>query len=423
MAHPVGGVATPQVPGRLTVTTIAASTLLLDDALVGPGWVTVQGTTISAVGSGNPPQPADVRLEGGVLAPGLVDLQINGAFGYDLASADRDGWQAIARRLPSTGVTAFVPTVITAPVDALVATVRRYRDLRDDLDEGARSLGLHLEGPFLAEGRRGAHAAEHLCDPTTERVDRLLGAGGEDLAYVTLAPERAGAIAAIERFVGAGVRVSIGHSDATDAQVATAADAGASLVTHLFNAQRPLHHRDPGVVGAALADPRLTLGLIVDGHHVAPTAVRATFAAAAGRTALVTDAISALGMPPGTYDLGGARTHVRDDGLPVRDDGTIAGSVLRLDAAIAGTIHAGVDPALALTAATRVPADAIGRPDLGRLAPDAAADLVWWVDGRARATWVRGELVHGDPPSAGDAVRSAEPGTSPTTEPGWIGDR
>ncbi len=395
------------------MTTIAATTLLLDDALVGPGWVTVQGTTITAVGSGTPPQPVDVRLDGGVLAPGLVDLQINGAFGHDLASADRGGWQVIVRQLPSTGVTAFVPTVITAPVDALVSTLHRYRDLRDDLREGARTLGLHLEGPFLAEGRRGAHAAEYLCDPTPERVGRLLEAGGDHLAYVTLAPERHGAIAAIERFVGAGVRVAVGHSDATDIQVAAAADAGASLITHLFNAQRPLHHRDPGVVGAALADPRLTLGLIVDGHHVAPTAVRATFAAAAGRTALVTDAISALGMPPGTYDLGGARTHVREDGLPVRDDGTIAGSVLRLDAAIAGTIEAGVDPAIALTAATRVPADAIGRSDLGRLAPGAAADLVWWEDGRARATWVKGELVHGEASSTDDVVRSAEPDAHP----------
>ncbi len=419
----VGGVGMLPVPGRLPVTTIAATCLLLDDALVCPGWVTMEGATIAAVGSGAPPQPVDVRLDGGVLAPGLVDLQLNGAFGHDLASADRDGWQAIARGLPSTGVTAFVPTVITAPMDALVAAMRRYRDLREDLREGARTLGLHLEGPFLAEGRRGAHAAEHLRDPTPERVDQLLEAGGEDLAYVTLAPERAGAIAAIERFVGAGVRVAVGHSDATDVQVAAAADAGATLVTHLFNAQRPLHHRDPGVVGAALADPRLTLGLIVDGHHVAPTAVRATFAAAAGRTALVTDAISALGMPPGSYDLGGARIHVRDDGLPVRDDGTIAGSTLRLDAAIAGTIEAGVDPATALTAATRVPADAIGRRDLGRLASGAAADLVWWDDGRARATWVRGGLVHGDPPSAGATVRSAEPDPHVAPETGWIAER
>lgn len=405
------------------MTTITATTLLLDDTLVAPGWVTVDGTTIAAVGTGTPPQPADVHLDGGVLAPGLVDLQINGAFGHDLASADLDGWQTIARRLPGTGVTAFVPTVITAPVDALVTTVQRYRNLRDDLDEGARTLGLHLEGPFLAETRRGAHATEQLCDPTPERVDRLLEAGGDDLAYVTLAPERTGAIDAVERFVRAGVRVSVGHSDATDVQVAAAADAGATLVTHLFNAQRPLHHRDPGVVGAALADPRLTLGLIVDGHHVAPTAVRAAFAAAAGRIALVTDAISALGMPPGVYDLGGARTHVREDGLPVRDDGTIAGSVLRLDAAIAGTIEAGVDPATALTAATRVAADAIGRPDLGRLAPGAAADLMWWQEGRARATWVRGNLVHGEPTATGDAARSAEPGASGSNEPAWIADR
>jgi len=213
--------------------------------------------------------------------------------------------------------------------------------------------------------------------------------------------------------------VAVGHSDATDAQVRAAADAGATLVTHLYNAQRGLGHRDPGVVGAALADRRLTAGLIVDLHHVAPTAVEVAFAAAAGRIMLVTDAIAALGMPPGTYDLAGAPTTVRAGQPPIRPDGTIAGSALRLDEAVANTVRCGVDPATALLAATRVPADALGRPDLGRLAPGLPADLVWLDDRwRTRACWIDGvpvEPLTGDPTPASDQRGSATTATTATT--------
>jgi N-acetylglucosamine-6-phosphate deacetylase len=178
--------------------------------------------------------------------------------------------------------------------------------------------------------------------------------------------------------------------------VLAAADAGATIVTHLYNGQRPLHHRDPGVVGAALSDPRFTLGLIVDLVHVAPTAVRVAFAAAAGRVALVTDATAALGMPPGRYELGGEEVTIEEGRPPVRDDGTLAGASLRLDAAVANTVACGIDLEVALDAATRAPADALGRADLGRIAPDARADLVWLDDDlRARATWVGGRLVAG----------------------------
>jgi N-acetylglucosamine-6-phosphate deacetylase len=398
----------------MPVHTVTAPTLLLGDALVRPGWVAFDGTRIAGAGHGRPPQPPTIELPRGLLAPGLIDLQINGAYGHDFADADEDAWVGIARRLPETGVTSFVPTIITAPVEELATSMSRYRELRPRLDGagGARTLGLHCEGPFLAAGRHGAHREDLLVDPTPDRIEQLLAASDGALAYLTLAPEREGALAAIRTLVAAGVRVAVGHSDASDVEVAAAADVGATLVTHLFNAQRPLHHRDPGVVGAGLADPRLTLGLIVDLHHVAPTAVRATFAAAAGRVMLVTDAIAALGMPPGTYDLGGQRTIVREDAPPVRDDGTLAGSVLRMDDAVANTVSCGADLATALTAATRVPADAIGRRDLGRLAPGAVADLVWLDDdGRSAATWVAGATAFIDPTRvpAGMALDAEEP--------------
>jgi len=261
---------------------------------------------------------------------------------------------------------------------------------------GARVVGIHVEGPFLAEARRGAHDPAHLTDPSHGSIEQLLDAGGESLLYVTLAPERNGALDAIRQLIGAGVRVAIGHSDADDGQVLAAVDAGATLVTHLYNAQRPFGHRDAGVVGVALSDPRLTCGLIVDLEHATPTAVRVAFAAAQDRIMLVTDAIAALGMPPGSYILGGQPTEVRAGTAPVRADGTLAGSALRLDAAVANTIACGIDPAVALTAATRVPADALGAPDLGRLAPAAAADLVWLDESwTAHTTWVAGQALAG----------------------------
>ena len=378
---------------------VTAPRILLADGLIGPGWVQFEGGRIVACGRGRQPGAPTVELPRGVLAPGLIDLQLNGAYGEDFADAELSGWQDVSSRLPETGVTAFVPTIITAPIVELCATMTRYRSIRAEIDGGggARTLGLHCEGPFLATGRHGAHPQDLLVDPTPERVDTLLAAADGAMTYLTLAPERPGALPAIRELIAAGVRVAVGHSDATDAEVLAATDAGASLVTHLFNAQRPLRHRDPGVVGAGLAEPRLTLGLIVDLHHVAPTVVRATFAAAAGRIALVTDAIAALGMPAGTYDLGGQRVEVREQVPPVREDGTLAGSVLRLDDAVANTIACGVDAATALTAATRVPADAIGRNDLGRLTPGSPADLVWLDDDwRAAATWVGGRPAYLD---------------------------
>jgi N-acetylglucosamine-6-phosphate deacetylase len=257
-------------------------------------------------------------------------------------------------------------------------------------------LGVHVEGPFLAEAQAGAHDAAMFCDPAADLVDALLAPG--TMALLTLAPERAGALEAIARAVGAGVVVSAGHSDAPADVVAAAVGAGLRMVTHLFNAQSGMDHREPGVAAQGLADPRLACGLILDGHHVAGPVARVAFAAAAGRIALVTDAIAAAGMPPGVYELGGAPVFVRPGEPPTRADGTLAGAVLRLDDAVARAVSLGVDPAVALEAASRVPADVLGRTDLGRLAAGCRADLVWLgPDLRTRAAWVGGELVYGAP--------------------------
>lgn len=386
------------------MTLISCPRLLTGDADLRPGWLRIDGGAIGALGAGEPPQRPDLRLDHGVLAAGLVDLQLNGGYGVDLATADAAGWRAVVTRLPRTGVTAFVPTFTSAPVPDLVAALHRYRTLRPELDAlpgAARTLGVHVEGPFLAAARRGAHPAHLLTDPSPHLVAALID-GGRDraLTCLTLAPERDGALAAIGRLTASGVRVAIGHSDADEPTVRAAVDAGARLVTHLFNGMPPMHHRHPGVVGAALTDERLTCGLIADGHHVAPSVIKVAFAAAAGRIALVSDAVAAFGMPPGRYLLGGVPLTLPGAGPPVRDDGALAGAVGRLDAAIGAVHAAGVPLRAAVEAATRVPADALGRPDLGRLFPGAAADLVWLASPdegtaplRACATWIAGQRV------------------------------
>lgn len=363
-----------------------------------PGYLTLSGGRITAVGQGPPPGRADVELADGVLLPGFVDLQVNGYYGVEMSAADPDGWALVADRLPETGTTAFLPTYITAPVADIAAGLRSASSFAPALPRGgARVLGVHVEGPFISLTRRGAHNASWIVPPTPAAVDELISAGEGLLRLVTLAPEAEGGLAAVERLTSAGVMVSIGHSDATGQQVAEAAAAGARMVTHLFNGQRGLDHAEPGVTGRALADHRLTSGLIGDLHHVSPEACMIAFAAAPGRICLVTDAAACAGMPAGRYLLGGEPIELPPgDGVPPRRlDGGLAGSALRMDRAVANMVSAGLDLAVAVAAATRVPADLIGRPDLGRLAPGAAADIVWLGDDlRTRQTWVEGERVY-----------------------------
>jgi N-acetylglucosamine-6-phosphate deacetylase len=361
-----------------------------------PGYVRLAGGAITSVAQGRPPSAPDITLPGGTLLPGLVDLQVNGYFGIDFQNAGAADWAVAAARLPETGVTAFLPTFITAPLRALAAALRVAPAKIRGAGPGARVLGVHAEGPFISPARKGAHNEAWITEPTPAAVDELLDAGQDVLRLVTLAPERDGALAAITRLTDAGIGVSVGHSDATAAQVALAADHGARMVTHLFNAQRPLHHRDPGVVGQALTDHRLTSGLIADLHHVSPQVCVLAFRAAPGRICAVTDAAACAGMPPGRYHLGGEPIVLPEgDGQPpVRADGTLAGSALRMDVAVANLIAAGIGLAEAVAAASSIPASLIGRPDLGRIAPGAAADLVWLGDDlRTNAAWVAGALV------------------------------
>jgi N-acetylglucosamine-6-phosphate deacetylase len=382
---------------------ISAPLVLVDGVLRGPAAVVVEGDRIVDVVDGRPDRDDHLALSEGILGPGLVDLQINGAFGIDFISADAAGWQSVATMLPVTGVTAFLPTFTTAPIDTLVAGLARAALAREQLSGGAcaRLVGVHLEGPFLSPAQPGVHPREHMLHPTTEHLDALLDGDGARriITMLTLAPELPGAVEAVRRLVAAGIRVSVGHTDATAAEVRAATDAGATMVTHIFNAQRRLGHREPGVPGQALSDPRLVIGLIADLMHVAGEIVTVVLQAAAGRVALVTDATAAAGMPPGRYELGDTLIDVLSDGLPRNAAGAIAGSTLTLDGAVRNVVGLGTSPAAALDAASRIPADAVGRKDLGRIEAGACADLVWWSDDlRPLRTWVAGlpaQSLHG----------------------------
>jgi N-acetylglucosamine-6-phosphate deacetylase len=373
------------------------------NAILTPGYLECSGGRITRVCAGLPASRPDVLLGSGFLLPGLVDLQVNGYGGVELATADQDGMASVAERLPHTGTTSFLPTFITSPLEVLEDALRRSGEILPQLASVpglARILGIHTEGPFISPSRRGAHNPDWIVRPSSDAVENILAAGAPHLRLVTIAPELDGALAAIKQLSAAGVAVSVGHSDATAHQVSTAAMCGATMVTHLFNAQRPMHHREPGVVGQALSDGRLSSGLIADLHHVSGQVMAVAFAAAPGRIFLVSDAAACAGMPPGNYLLGGEPIELADgDGTPpVRADGTLAGSALRMDSAVANLVATGVGLVDAARAATRIPADLIGRPDLGRIAPGAVADLTWLSDDlRATATWIGGQQVYGPP--------------------------
>jgi N-acetylglucosamine-6-phosphate deacetylase len=352
--------------------------------------VLVERGTITWVGEGEPPDRADEEIVAGpdeLIAPGFIDLQVNGFAGHDAADG-ADAIAAMSAALPSTGVTAFLPTLISAPVHAGAAFVAATAAAESP---GARVLGAHVEGPFLNPSFRGAHLRACLMDPTPEHVDVIAAARPR---LVTLAPELPGGLEAVERLHRAGIVVSAGHTGADFDLGRRAIAAGVRFGTHLYNAMPPVHHRRPGIALALLLDSRVTVGLIADGEHVHPALCEQLVRSkGVSRIALTTDQTAAAGLPPGTYRLSGRP--VVSDGRVVRlEDGTLAGSAATMDDLVRRMAAlTGMNASRAVAMASSVPARLLGERGLGRIGAGACADLVILDrDLRVRLTMIRGEV-------------------------------
>jgi N-acetylglucosamine-6-phosphate deacetylase len=305
----------------------------------------------------------------GIAVPGFVDLQVNGFAGIDFLAADHEGYRRAGEALLETGVTAYLPTFITATEDRLLAALRGVPTGAD----GPRILGVHLEGPFISPRRLGIHPGTERKDPDVALLERLLAAG--PVRLVTLAPELPGAGDLIDCLLSHEIAISCGHSDATSEEANRAFDAGVRTVTHIFNAMRPFSHRDPGIAGAALARDDVVVQLILDGVHLAPEAASVVWQAAAGRVALVTDAVAGAGLVDGSYRLSDFAIEIRD-GVARGAAGELAGSTLTMIEAVRSLHALGASLEESVEAATAVPAQVLRQPAAGRIAPGLPADVL-----------------------------------------------
>jgi N-acetylglucosamine-6-phosphate deacetylase len=356
------------------MTTLAGGRIVTPAGVIDDGWVRTSGATIEALGSGDPPQPADDDLGGAWVVPGFVDIHTHGGGRASYMSGDQDEAIAAADAHRRHGTTTTMASLITGTVDHLEEAVTELADLVDD----GIVAGIHLEGPFLSEARCGAHDPALLRAPEPAVLDRLLKAGRGTIRMVTVAPELEHGEEAIRRLVDAGAIASIGHTDASYDTTRAAIDAGAVAATHLFNAMRPLHHREPGPIPALLEDDRVAVELICDGVHLHEAVVRTAVAAAgADRVVLVTDAMDAAGAGDGDYVLGALPVKVEDGVARLVDGGSIAGSTLTMDRAFRFVVEAGVSVADAAVMAATTPARLLGIDDrVGSLAVGLDADLV-----------------------------------------------
>jgi len=378
------------------VTTLLHSALLTDERGETPdGWVLFEGDSIVAVGdasAGLPDAGERIDLAGARLVPGFVDIHGHGGGGH----AYDDGGDELLAALATHrrhGVTRSVLSLVANPLASLRSSLAEIAELAST---DPLVLGTHLEGPFLAPGKRGAHHLDSLRDPDAITVDELIAASHGTLRQITIAPELPGADEAIDAFVAAGVRVAVGHTEADFDTTARAFDRGASLLTHAFNAMHGIHHRAPGPVVAALSDPRVTLEIVLDGHHVDERVVALTLDEAPGRVAFITDSMAAAGSADGDYRLGALNVSVRDGRALLSGTETIAGSTLTLDSALRRAVDVvGLSWPDAVGAVTAVPARALGYGEwLGLLEPGYAADAVALdADGAVTAVWAAGSRL------------------------------
>lgn len=352
---------------------ISAERGLTPDGRLEPLWLRVQDGRIAESGTGTPPGPADLHHSHGVLSPGFVDVHCHGGGGADFTQG-AEGARTVRSTHLAQGTTTMLASLVSAPQDVLLEQIKELKPLVDS----GELAGVHLEGPWLAPGRSGAHDPEVLVHPETAAAEQLLGQGA--IRMVTIAPELPGALETISAVSSAGAVAAVGHTDADYRQAQDALAAGATAGTHLFNAMAGLHHREPGPI-PALLEAGAWLELIADGVHLHPAVLNMVFTAAPEKTVLVSDAMAAAGIGDGDYTLGGLEVRVADGEARLRGPdgavGAIAGSTLSLSAALRHSVlEAGVPTAQALQAATAHPARMIGLSDTGALSPGNRADLV-----------------------------------------------
>jgi N-acetylglucosamine-6-phosphate deacetylase len=356
---------------------LAAETILTGREMLRPGWIEVSNGTVAALGTGAAPRDADRDLGAVTVVPGFVDTHVHGGDGANFSTASPADTATAATLHRKHGTTSLVASLVTAGPDELL---RQVTGLAEDVHAGVIA-GIHLEGPWLSAKRCGAHQPSLMRDPDPAEIDRVLDAGQGAIRMITVAPERDGALAAIERIVDRGVVAAVGHTEATYQQTRAALTAGATVGTHLFNAMRPINTREPGPVIALLEDARVTVEVITDGVHVDPALYRhVAHSVGPDRVSLITDAMAATGKPDGAYHLGPVRVDVVDGVARVAGTDTIAGSTATMDRVFRFAVaHSGLprDEALMLAVrqATVNPARALGLPDAGIVA-GGAADLV-----------------------------------------------
>jgi N-acetylglucosamine-6-phosphate deacetylase len=337
------------------------------------GWIQIEDERIIASGNGQPPRSPDDTYSG-VIAPGFCDLQVNGAGGREVTEGN-EALDAIDAILLSHGVTAYLPTIVSTDEDTVE---RALAELGERVEDPASPIvGVHLEGPFLNPEHAGVHRIECLREPAAG-VPAYLSSPA--IRLVTLAPELPGALELIAELCARGVTVSLGHSGADATTARRAVDAGARLVTHVFNTMAPLHHRAPGLVGVALTDPRLHVGVIADGLHLDPLVLELVQRAAAERVVLVSDAAPGASTPPGLQQIGGVEVSSSETGAVTTAEGRLAGSTLTLDAAVRNwTSMTTASFPQSVAAASETPAAALG---LARgLRPGCPADIVFLDEG------------------------------------------
>lgn len=358
------------------MTLIAAGAVVTPEAVHRPGWVETSAGRIVDVGAGVPLRAPDHDFADAIMVPGFVDIHVHGGGGASYTEPSVDEIARAAAFHRRHGTTTTLASLVTATPNELLGQVRA-------LTAATRAgviAGIHLEGPWLSAARCGAHDADQLRDPDPAEIDALLDTADGAIRMVTVAPELPSGITAIRHLAAAGVVVAVGHTDASYDQTRTAIESGATIGTHVFNAMRPLHHRDPGPAMALLEDPRVTVELIADGVHVHGALLRHVLESAGpDRVALITDAMAAAGLPDGSFRLGALDVEVRDAIARVRGQSTIAGSTATMDRIFRAAVRDSGSDAELIAAATMTattPARAVGLSRVGSLAPGLVADVV-----------------------------------------------